>query len=135
MSGRGFRSRDVAVDELLFRNDSTGLVDVSDTSGIRLKPGGGRGLRLDDVRLRGGELRAAALDPAARALSATARRHRSATDGALGALAGAAIKASVHSHGNTIYAMMVLAGWCTTIARGRRRAEAGPVTASSAGPP
>jgi zinc/manganese transport system permease protein len=33
----------------------------------------------------------------------------------LGALTGAAIKAFVHSHGNTIYAMMVLAGWCTTM--------------------
>jgi zinc transport system permease protein len=33
----------------------------------------------------------------------------------LGALAGAAIKAFVRSHGNTIYAMMVLAGWCSTM--------------------
>jgi zinc transport system permease protein len=33
----------------------------------------------------------------------------------LGALAGAAVKAFVHSRGNTIYAMMVLVGWSATM--------------------
>ncbi len=33
----------------------------------------------------------------------------------LGSLAGAAIKAFSRFHGNTVYAMMVLVGWCTTM--------------------